>query len=483
MAFREQHMRPRALRINTAAHSKRSKAFRGRRAGGVWAKRYLLASASDMTNPSSWENVSSLIQAKQTRILYPAVHGWNFLEPKTKNEDYWVCTSSEDFVAQLVDGATRAPDFDNLVEAGSHYRLGLNALMGLFSPTAIQVGAKRKRGCIGDAEGAMSLTSFTQQCSEDDDAYAESLISSCLTERVEGILDWTPSDEFRTSSSRLAQLDILASNVEKLLSSKDCRLSRPSYNRIAYTFKRSLSNGDGRNKAIVRASGQLNAMLESGGEISSLGGHLASSVMKNEYSNSPSTSPTERSATFKNILSGWVRANMWNPFPCDKVLQQLVHQVVDAGCITLSSKKRLDAGSTYILQKEAAEEKINNYLINTRTRKWRPAIEIAFDMKRPASLLLEDAEAIFDGNGELRKLDVHDAAFLELLSEDSQYKHPIKQWKKKRACPARNTSRESDASYAHQPLDLSPYSAFAKAGGTSMFADEIVSTSGSQMKV
>lgn len=104
-------------------------------------------------------------------------------------------------------------------------------------------------------------------------------------------------------------------------------------------------------------------------------------------------------------------------------------------------------------------------------------------MKRPASLLLEDAEAIFDGNGVLRKLDVHDAAFLELLSEDSQYKHPIKQWKKKRACPARNTSRESDASYAHQPLDLSPYSAFAKAGGTSMFADEIVSTSGSQMKV
>ena len=107
-------------------------------------------------------------------------------------------------------------------------------------------------------------------------------------------------------------------------------------------------------------------------------------------------------------------------------------------------------------------------------------------MKRPASLLLEDAQAIFDGNSELRKLDVPKGAFLELLSEDSQYKHPIKQWKKKkrtkkRARPARNTSRESDASYANQPLDLSPYSAFAKAGGTSMFAEEIVSAKGSKM--
>ena len=185
-----------------------------------------------MANPNSWENVSSLFQAKQTRILYPAVH----LRPQTKSEDSWVCVSSEDFVTQLVDGATRAPDFDNLVSTGSDYRLGLNALMGLLSPTAIQVGSKRKCGFIDDAEGAMTLTSFTrQQCSDDNDAYAETLIASCLTERVEGILEWKPSNEFRKSSSKLvAQLDALASDAEKLLSSKDCRLSRPSYNQVSH---------------------------------------------------------------------------------------------------------------------------------------------------------------------------------------------------------------------------------------------------------
>jgi len=337
-----------------------------------------------MASPSSWETVSALIQAKQTRILYPAVHhGWNFLGPKTKSaksDESWIIVPSEDFVVQLVHGATsilsKDPGFHDLV------------LMGL-APTTIQVqvGAKRKRGSIDDVvEGAMYLTSLTLQSSEDDDAYAESLIASCLTEeKVEGILEWKPSDEFRKSSSKLvAQLDILASNAEKLLSSKDCRLSRSSYNQvshvrsdsfespfprltrglriqIAYTFKQSLSNGEGRNTAIVRASGQLNAMLESGEEISLHDGPHASSSVKNDYSNSPSTSLAERNATFKNILSGWVRDNMWNPFACDDVFERLVHQVVDAGCIALSSKK-LDAESANILKKEAAEEKINNYV-------------------------------------------------------------------------------------------------------------------------
>ena len=188
---------------------------------------------SDMASPSSWETVSALIQAKQTRILYPAVHhGWNFLGSKTRSansNDSWMCVPSEDFVVQLVHGATsvlsKDPGFHDLV------------LMGL-SPTTIQVkvGAKRKRGSFDDVvEGAMYLTSLTLQSSEDDDAYAESLIASCLTEeKVEGILEWKPSDEFRKSSSKLVAQLVLASNAEKLLSSKDCRLSRSSYNQVSH---------------------------------------------------------------------------------------------------------------------------------------------------------------------------------------------------------------------------------------------------------
>ena len=96
-------------------------------------------------------------------------------------------------------------------------------------------------------------------------------------------------------------------------------------------------------------------MLESGGEMSLRDDHHTSSAMKNDHSNSSLTSLAE-------ILTGWVSANMWNPFTCDDVFERLVHQVVDAGCIVLSPNKRLDAESTYILQKEAAEEKINNFV-------------------------------------------------------------------------------------------------------------------------
>jgi hypothetical protein len=41
---------------------------------------------------------------------------------------------------------------------------------------------------------------------------------------------------------------------------------------------------------------------------------------------------------------------------------------------------------------------VNNWLINARTRRWRPAIIKACELKRPADFLLEDSINIFDGN-------------------------------------------------------------------------------------
>jgi hypothetical protein len=40
---------------------------------------------------------------------------------------------------------------------------------------------------------------------------------------------------------------------------------------------------------------------------------------------------------------------------------------------------------------------VSNWLINARTRKWRPAIVKAYDLGRPASTLLEDAVNLFQG--------------------------------------------------------------------------------------
>jgi hypothetical protein len=52
---------------------------------------------------------------------------------------------------------------------------------------------------------------------------------------------------------------------------------------------------------------------------------------------------------------------------------------------------------------------VSNWLINVRTRKWRPSIVKAFELKRPVDLLLEDSINIFDDNP-LRELSDYEAS-------------------------------------------------------------------------
>lgn len=39
---------------------------------------------------------------------------------------------------------------------------------------------------------------------------------------------------------------------------------------------------------------------------------------------------------------------------------------------------------------------VGNWLINARTRKWRPAVVKAFELNRPSHLLLEDSINLFE---------------------------------------------------------------------------------------
>ncbi|CAB9508643.1 expressed unknown protein [Seminavis robusta] len=86
------------------------------------------------------------------------------------------------------------------------------------------------------------------------------------------------------------------------------------------------------------------------------------------------TAHTVAKKDFTNFMSAWLRDNWTNPYPDDDGLIELA-----------------DACSS-------TPTVISNWLINARTRKWRPAIVKAFDMKRPSELLLEDSLNIFDGN-------------------------------------------------------------------------------------
>jgi hypothetical protein len=84
----------------------------------------------------------------------------------------------------------------------------------------------------------------------------------------------------------------------------------------------------------------------------------------------PSTTPAIK---IGNYMSKWLRDNWINPYPDETVLQTLANDC------------------------ETTPPTIANWLVNARTRRWRPALNQALELNRPADVLLEDSLNIFDG--------------------------------------------------------------------------------------
>jgi Homeobox KN domain len=88
---------------------------------------------------------------------------------------------------------------------------------------------------------------------------------------------------------------------------------------------------------------------------------------------SKTTSRHQSKQELGKFMTAWLRANFTNPYPDDEGLAQMAQH----------------CGTT--------NQVISNWLINARTRKWRPAIIKACELGRPADFLLEDSINIFDG--------------------------------------------------------------------------------------
>ena len=104
---------------------------------------------------------------------------------------------------------------------------------------------------------------------------------------------------------------------------------------------------------------------------------VASDISRHSVSYPPTpTKPTNRHQSKQELgkfMTAWLRANFTNPYPDDEGLAQMAQH----------------CGTT--------NQVISNWLINARTRKWRPAIIKACDLGRPSDFLLEDSINIFDG--------------------------------------------------------------------------------------
>ena len=83
-------------------------------------------------------------------------------------------------------------------------------------------------------------------------------------------------------------------------------------------------------------------------------------------------SPRKKS-DLTRYLTQWLRDNWTNPYPDEPTLQEMAEE----------------CGSHPTV--------VGNWLINARTRKWRPAIVKAYNLNRSADLLLEDSINIYSG--------------------------------------------------------------------------------------
>jgi hypothetical protein len=87
-----------------------------------------------------------------------------------------------------------------------------------------------------------------------------------------------------------------------------------------------------------------------------------------------------RKQDLTKCMTNWLRGNWANPYPDEITLHMMAEE----------------CGSSPTV--------VGNWLINARTRKWRPAIVKAYEMNRPADLLLEDSIHIFSGRP-VREID------------------------------------------------------------------------------
>jgi hypothetical protein len=122
-------------------------------------------------------------------------------------------------------------------------------------------------------------------------------------------------------------------------------------------------------------SGDFSIIPSTAGKKEKLSGRKRDKMTQMTTDGKLTTSPNGECSKkdFSEVMNNWLRQNWTNPYPDDEGLMQIANS---CGC---------------------HPSVVSNWLINARTRKWRPAIVKAFENKRPASYLHEDSMNIFDG--------------------------------------------------------------------------------------
>jgi hypothetical protein len=131
---------------------------------------------------------------------------------------------------------------------------------------------------------------------------------------------------------------------------------------------------------IARLQSLLVILVKNLQEGTAIGSSQSPTPCTSNGGNIRSSPTTPNKALFHSHMNNWLRANWINPYPDEAVSHQLAYET----------------GETLHV--------VNTWLVNARSRRWRPAVLKAFELNRPSELLWEDSIALFEDKP-LRSLD------------------------------------------------------------------------------
>ena len=366
------------------------------------------------------------------KILYPIRNFDGNSSPATIK---WAGLSALDMVEQVVKMALGSSKLQSMTTFDHNVHSGYSVLQYLAGESAgddAHAGHKRKH------------ESFDEDY-EEDSVGCELVAGSVLDDRSNFNADLpdtelVPWEPFATlegwnssvhqvsgldinSISKLKRLNFLVESFEQLAVEPKNKWCIPSYNRIKSMFSSNMTslatNGSVHHLLLDQAVHQMKALMEM---VDPTAPKTTSRVKFTEFVScndgskqlmsepeptrimngiTLSTSPMSEKAkrtVFNAYMTEWLcqTKNWANPYPDETLLRQMASHFIHLGCIP-------GVEHSAVVTETEAISKITNWLVNTRTRQWRPAIEQAFDAKRPTMLLMEDSIRIFT-NFSLRPL-------------------------------------------------------------------------------
>lgn len=448
----------------------------------------------DETEPEVSSNYSTMtsptrISSKPTthKILYPL--------PTSDNSDVssvtWSGLTAFDMVQQIAKMAIGSTKLEQCsVERGYsllQYLANEETASYESSSCSLNVGQKRKREAFDDD----NCTDEPHECSCEivstsvfDGSDANIVVTRSL------IKPWKPSvvlgDWFQGNQSMvvnsiiLTQLNRLSSMVvsfEQLSSEHKNKICIYSYGRVQSMFLGCLTSNENALLALDQAIRQMQVLLEiihpttpivhgsrvrfsefvycHDGSKQLMAKPNPTRIMNGIVLPQSPLSDKAKRKVFNAYLTEWLcQIRNWvNPYPDEIVLQQMAKHFIHLRCIP---------GCDDTVTEEEAIAKIYTWFLNIRSRQWRPAVEEAFDGKRPALLLMEDSLRIFKGD-KLRPVIGWDSD--TFFANRDHYSKPVATWGEKdskatlensNGITANNVTAGSDNNDLGEASDLFP---------------------------